>query len=245
MMQDMHGDMQSGGMSTTTATIMETTNMVDHTGMAVEPPLPQATLESGETDSRRSSTKRRVMDLTAARLRQQCSVEVPGMPLAAAATAAVSFNRISRQRMKRLSRDSILRNTTDDMMMVVQPPPPPPLVPLVQSPPLVSAQLDNMSISAGVPPPSAGMPQQRLSGSSLRQSILGGRKTSTDSGSRMQQSTPTNMPNMPSVSSFSHGGSGKATKKVAFAKSELDDFDDQLFKPHEFDDVFSDLKIET
>lgn len=101
-------------------------------------------------------------------------------------------------------------------------------------------------------------PAQRSSGSSLRQSILGGvsslRKMSSDSTSKLQQMqqqqqstnmTPTNIP-ASSVSSISHGGSVKQPKKVAFAKSELDDYDEQLvFKPHEFDDVFSDLKFES
>lgn len=225
-------------------TIMETSgNMfVDHHHHqhGNESPLPPGAMDAptGETDSRRSSTKRRVLEYAAARLRQQFSVEATSVPLAASAISAANvpsmqqslpFNRISRQRIKRSSRESILRNSglADDMLMM--------------SPPLVS-QTGNQMID------NSQAPQQRLSGSSLRQSILGGmgsgvRKLSTDSGSRMQQQqTPTTIQ---STSSFSHGGSVKQPKKVAFAKSELDDFDQKLFKPNEFDDVFSDLKIDT
>lgn len=226
--------------NTNATTIMETSgNMfVDHHHHGNESPLPPGAIDAptGETDSRRSSTKRRVLEYAAARLRQQFSVEATSVPLAASAISAANvpsmqqslpFNRISRQRIKRSSRESILRNSgqPDDMMMM--------------SPPLVS-QTGNQMID------NSQAPQQRLSGSSLRQSILGGmgsgRKASTDSGSRMQQNTPTTIQ---STSSFSHGGSVKQPKKVAFAKSELDDFDQKLFKPNEFDDVFSDLKIET
>lgn len=201
----------------------------------------QTANESGESDSRRSSTKRRMMDL---RLRQQYSVE-----MAAATSAAVPpppsitlqqqqslpFNRISRQRMKRLSRESIGRNVGGQSASLEEPVMPAVVVPGAASP----LALDSTN------PPSIVMPlAQRSSGSSLRHSLLGHvmRKTSTESASKIQGPT---ISNVPSTSSLSHGGSVKQPKKVAFAKSELDDFDAQLFKPHEFDDVFSDLKFES
>lgn len=209
----------------TTSVTTETLPMDQQSGLVIssDQTVGQQSGEPSESDSRRSSTKRRVMDIAAARIRHQYSMEMVAPPLTTATIQQqppLPFNRISRQRIKRLSRESILRTTpgaADD-----------------------APAFDNVSISA-IPPNMT--PTQRHSGSSLRQTILGGitRKTSTESASKVQQSTPTNMP---STSSFSHGGSVKQPKKVAFAKSELDDFDQQLFKPHEFDDVFNDLKLD-
>lgn len=91
----------------------------------LEPPLRASpvplSVTGSESDSRRSSTKRRVMDMAAMRLRHQYSMEsapAPPMPPPVAslqqqqqqpAAPSLPFNRISRQRLKRLTRESSQR----------------------------------------------------------------------------------------------------------------------------------------
>ena len=91
----------------------------------LEPPLRASpvplSVTGSESDSRRSSTKRRVMDMAAMRLRHQYSMESAQAPPISPPVASLQqqqqqpvapslpFNRISRQRLKRLTRESSQR----------------------------------------------------------------------------------------------------------------------------------------